>query len=327
MLKNPLLHTQPRISIITPTFRRPHEVDGLLANLCGQIVLPIELILIDGTPDDDQETQKVVHQLKEILPFKLTYIRRGGGTAIQRNVGIDQAEGDFIAFLDDDIRLEEDFFAAIIAVFEKDVGMEVGGVVGYIINQYLDPNTSPRWRWYKRLKLFTTYEPGRYDFETGYPINRYLQAPHNSLKSLDFMGSGCTVWRKQVFGNGLRFADYFRDYGVLEDAHLALRAGRDWKLLECGSARCTHLKSPGGRDNHRLVAQRTATNYRYVFIDIVPERTICQEFRFWRVQFIDLLRFFLAAIRTPKKSSWLVVLGKIEGILIALRMWDVGKVA
>ncbi len=85
---------------------------------------------------------------------------------------------------DYDIRLEPDFLEQIMGAFAADSEEAIGGITGYITNQHLDPLTSPRWRWYRRLHLFTTYEPGRYDFETGYPINRYLQPPHNTLKVL-----------------------------------------------------------------------------------------------------------------------------------------------
>lgn len=311
----------PRISVVTPTLRRPGEVAGLIDNLGQQTVLPYELVLIDGAPAEEQTTETVVHGRKDVPAFACRYIRHGGGTAIQRNVGIDAAVGDFIAFVDDDIRLEADFFEQMIEVFAQDQENAIGGVAGYITNQHLDPRTSVRWQWYRRLNLFTTYEPGRYDFETGYPINRYLQPPHDGLRQIDFMGSNCAVWRRAVFGDNLRFSEFFRGFGVLEDAHLALQAGRRWQLMECGRARCIHLKSPGERDNHRRVARVSATNYRYVFVDIVPVRTWKQEFRFWRVQLFDLFRFLVVAMRSPQKNSWLSVLGKLEGLVAALRIW------
>ena len=40
------------------------------------------------------------------------------------------------------------------------------------------------------------------------------------------MGSGCAVWLKEVFLNGLRFSKYFTGYGT-EDAHFALRVGKN----------------------------------------------------------------------------------------------------
>ena len=312
--------TSPKISVVTPTLGRPQEVRELLHNLSQQVILPFELILVDGAPAEVTTTEETVAELMAALPFRCHYLRQEGGTAIQRNAGIDRAAGDFIAFIDDDIRLEPDFLKIIIDAFKNDAAGEVGGIAGYITDRHLDPHASPRWQWYRRLRLFTTYEPGRYDFETGYPINRYLQPPHQELKEIDFMGAGCAVWRRQVLDSGLRFSIFFVGFGVLEDAHFALRAGRRWKLLECGQAHCLHLKSPHGRVNNRKIARMSATNYRFVFIDIVRQRTWNQEFRFWRVQFFDLFRFLVHAFRFGGRESWLTVLGKLEGLALAWRI-------
>jgi len=305
----------PHISVVTPTLRRSQEVSDLIHNLSCQTRLPYELILVDGAPASDVDTEKVVRERK--APFDIRYVRQTGGTAIQRNTGIDLARGDFIAFIDDDIRLEPDFFELILGAFQADHECHIGGITGYILNQHLDPATSVRWRWNRLLRLYSTYEPGRYDFLTGYPINRYLQPLHQDLREVDFMGAGCAVWRRDVLETGLRFSRFFTDYGVLEDAHFALKAGREWRLLEHGAARCHHLKSTATRESSRLVARKTAINYRYVFVDIVPERTLRQEIRFWYVQLVDLLRFFLYALVHGGKSSWASVLGKAEGILAA----------
>jgi glucosyl-dolichyl phosphate glucuronosyltransferase len=306
------------VSVVTPTFRRSDQLEGLLRSLNDQTLRPIEVILVDGAPPEECETEKLVAALKSQVAVPVVYIRHGGGTAIQRNKGIDVARGSFIAFIDDDIRLDPDYFEKIVSAFSLDTDKTVGGISGYIVNEFLDPRTSKRWKWYRRLRLFATYEPGRYDYQTGYPINRYLQHPHDGVRELDFMGTSCAVWRREVLDRGLRFDEFFRDYGVLEDAHMALRARRDWRLLECGSARCLHLRAGGGRTEPWKVAWKTAVNYRYVFIDIVPDRTWSQELRFWRVQFVDLLRMIAAAARSWSASDWKCVAGKLRGITAAL---------
>jgi glycosyltransferase involved in cell wall biosynthesis len=306
---------EPSISVVTPTLRRPAEMRDLLQNLSAQTHLPLELVLVDGTPAGEEETRQVVEQTAPGLPFAVQYIRRGGGTAIQRNVGIDAARGAFIAFIDDDIRLEPDFFALMLEAFAQDVEHKVGGITGYITNQHLDPATSPRWQWYRRMNLFTTYEPGRFDYQTGYTINRYLQPPHDTLREVDFMSSNSALWRRQVFEQGLRFDEFFTGFGVLEDAQMSLRARQTWQLLEHGRAHCQHLHAPGGRENDGLVARKTAVNARYLFLTIVPRRTFTQEFRFWRVQAVQLVIYLSAAFRQPSKNTWAGVVGKVLGII------------
>ncbi len=308
------------VSVVTPTLGRPQEVRELLTNLAEQSVRPLELVLVDGAPDEDERTRVVVEALAPELPYRCRYLRHGGGTAIQRNVGIEASTGRFVAFVDDDVRLESDYLERMLEVFADDPEGTLGGVAGYITNQHLAADSSRRWRWYRRLRLFTTYEPGRYDFGTGYPINRYLAPPHEGLREIDFMGAGCAVWRREVFAAGLRFSEFFVGYAILEDAHFALRARRRWRLLENGRARARHLRSPRSRVDLRHFAYMTAVNYRYVFVDLVPRRTLGQELRFWRVQLVDLVAFFAALARHRDRDRVGLVLGKLAGIVHAFRM-------
>jgi glycosyltransferase involved in cell wall biosynthesis len=308
------------ISVVTPTLGRPDEVRELLANLAAQRTPPREVVLVDGAGPEDERTRKAVAEMAPTLPWPCRYLRRGGGTAAQRNAGIEASDGDFVAFVDDDVRLAENYFERMLEVFSADPERRIGAVAGYVTNQHLDGVTSRRWRWYRRLRLFTTYEPGRYDFATGYPINRYLQPPHDGLRDVDFMSTNNAVWRREVFASGLRFSRFFTGYGVLEDAHFALRAGRRWRLVENGLARCEHLHSPRSRVGLRQIGRMSAVNYRYVFIDLVPRRTLRQEARFWRVQLVDLLAFAAALARRPDCEGLSLVLGKLEGIVEAARL-------
>ncbi len=293
----------------------------MLRDLSNQELLPWEVILVDGAPLDNTATEEVVRALAPELPFPVKYFRSGRGTAIQRNAGIDAAQGDYIAFIDDDVRLEAGFFAQMMNAYKEDRQNEVAGIAGYIVNQFLNPETSPRWIWYRRLRVFSTYEPGRYDYASGYAINRYLQPPHDRVREIDYMGSNCGVWRRRVFDEGLRFDKFFADYGVLEDVHLSLCARRKWKLWECGKAHCYHYHSLRGRESSRRVAWKTAVNFRYVFMDIVPQRSWSQEARFWLVQLLQLGHLIAALGRSGDRCGNVdAVLGKIEGIWAAIHL-------
>ena len=201
------------VSIVTPTFRRTDEVMGLLENISKQSVLPTEVILIDGAAEGEDSTETAVRNLINDYPFRINYIRNKGGTAIQRNRGIEAAQGEFIAFVDDDVRLDPDFLRTVLEVMRTEKEKKVGGVVGYRSNEYFDTNGSERWQWYRRLGLLKVFEPGRYDFESGYPINNSMQPPFSGTRSVDFMTTACAfrvrsrVVKSTVFGdfNALSF--------------------------------------------------------------------------------------------------------------------------
>lgn len=307
-----------RISVVTPTLRRAGEVEGLLKNLLVQDRLPFEVIIVDGASPDDERTQAIVAGLRDSLPFDVVYIRQNGGTAVQRNFGIDISRGDLVAFIDDDVRLEKDFFVRMVRVFEADAEKSVGGVVGFRTNEYFDVESSERWRWYSRLRLFSIYEPGRYDFKCGYPINNNLQPPFAGVREVDFMTTACAVWRREVFDSGLRFDAFFQDYGVLEDAHLALRAGQKWKLLQCGDARCEELRSPNSRSSRKTIGYKCVVNYYYVFQDIAGPLTLGQKFRFWRFQMFEFGRIGISAIRRGSRDDLMDLVGRANGILETL---------
>ena len=308
------------LSVVTPTFRRPQETCDLLLNLSKQTLLPTEIVLVDGAPAEETATESAVMEIAQQLPFQVRYVRSTErGTAVQRNIGIELAQGKLIALLDDDIRLAPDFLAQMAQVFAHDETGNIGGVVGYRTNHHFTMDQTVRWGWYRRLRLLTTYEPGRYDFASGYPINANLQPPFKGVRPVDFMTTSCAVWRREVFDAGLRFDLFFRDYGVLEDAHFSLRAARQWRLLQCGDAQCVELNAPGGRVNRRKIGYKCVVNYYYVFGDIVSPLQWRHQFRFWRFQFFELFRLLTAALGRPNGGHWLELQGRLEGILAVWR--------
>jgi glycosyltransferase involved in cell wall biosynthesis len=312
-----------KISVVTPTLRRPGEVGDLLNNLSQQRLLPYEVILVDGAPDGEDDTKTIATRAFKQMPFAGQYLRHGGGTAIQRNVGIEQARGDLIALIDDDIRLEPNFLEVMADVYARDRKRDIGGVVGYRTNEHFAIHSRMRWRWYRRLWLLTTYEPGRYDYETGYPINANLQPPFQGTREVDFMTTACAVWRREVFGNGLSFDPFFRGYGMLEDAHFALRAKKKWRLLQCGDAKCQHLGSPNGRPDRKKIGYMCVVNYYYVFRDVAGPLTFGKRVRFWRYQAFEWFRMLASALRRGKKSDFQELVGRLGGVVAILsgRAW------
>jgi glycosyltransferase involved in cell wall biosynthesis len=310
------------ISVVTPTFQRPREVVELLQNLCQQTLLPSEVIIVDGAPNEEFATEQAVNQVINSLPFLCKYLRSEKGTAVQRNAGINIASGNLISLLDDDVRLEPDFLEQIAKVFTYDAQEEVGGITGYRTNRHFNLSEVKRWRWYKRLNLLTDYKPGRYDFNTGYPINANLQPPFSGAREVDFLTTACAVWRRQVFDSGLRFDLFFRDYGVLEDAHFSLKASRQWKLLQCGDARCIELHSPSGRVDSKNIGYKCVVNYYYVFNDIAGPLSWHQKYRFWRFQAFEFSRVAVSAIRRRHESDWMELRGRLLGFMAVVRGAD-----
>jgi glycosyltransferase involved in cell wall biosynthesis len=304
-----------KISVVTPTKDRQKDISLLIENLKKSNYQISELIIVDAS--EDFLTSEIVSEAVKLTNFKIKYFRKVGGPAVQRNFGVLNATSEIISFLDDDIRVSEDYFNHILKIFNSDTKEEIGGVAGYISNQYVDMNKTTRWIWYKKLRLFSTYEPGKYDYKCGYPINRYGQSPYSGTREIDFMGSGCANWRKKVFDDGIKFSMFFKEYSILEDAHFALQAAKSWKILECGDAHCFHYHSGGAhRKQYFKIGQMTAINYYYVFKSTIGSLSIRQKYRFLLVQFFDLFRAFLDIFRFRTIGSIQYFFGKSFGIIL-----------
>lgn len=89
----------PNISVVIPTHKRPTLLKRAIESVLNQTVLPFEVLIVDDIGSND--TKKVVKSFNQKI---LRYIHNedGQGASSSRNLGAQLAEGEFIAFLDDD---------------------------------------------------------------------------------------------------------------------------------------------------------------------------------------------------------------------------------
>jgi glycosyltransferase involved in cell wall biosynthesis len=88
------------ISVVIPTRNRLKLLDAALGSVAAQNVCSdIEAIVVN---DGGRSVARVVRAWKKVLAIKLVELDQRVGPAGARNVGIDLAEGEYIAFLDDD---------------------------------------------------------------------------------------------------------------------------------------------------------------------------------------------------------------------------------
>ena len=96
----------PRVSVVIPTYKRPHLLLRCLKSVLTQDFDPdaYEVIVVDDGHDD--ATRQLIETLREGAPLaaELRYLRpkHGRGPAVARNVGWRAARGALIAFTDDD---------------------------------------------------------------------------------------------------------------------------------------------------------------------------------------------------------------------------------
>jgi glycosyltransferase involved in cell wall biosynthesis len=108
--------TQPRVSVIIPTYNRPALLIEAVNSVLSQSYAEYEIILVDdGSSTDTQTELKQAGILDRVRLFR----QHNAGLSAARNRGIKEARGKFITFLDDDDLYAEDKLAKQVEYFNK----------------------------------------------------------------------------------------------------------------------------------------------------------------------------------------------------------------
>jgi glycosyltransferase involved in cell wall biosynthesis len=90
------------ISVVISTYQRPDACERALRSVLSQTEQPLEVLVCDDGSSDDTEARMRDWERRE---ERVRYLRapvNSGTPATTRNLGIEHARGDLIAFLDDD---------------------------------------------------------------------------------------------------------------------------------------------------------------------------------------------------------------------------------
>lgn len=119
--------TDPRLSIVIPTYQRRASVLATLRTLYGEVPADDRrffevIVVVDGSTDG---TKQAVRTLD--APYRLVIVEQSNkGGAAARNRGAERAQGRFVLFIDDDMRAGPGLVAAHLAALEAGAGATVG---------------------------------------------------------------------------------------------------------------------------------------------------------------------------------------------------------
>ncbi|GAA3664840.1 glycosyltransferase family 2 protein [Microbacterium marinilacus] len=89
----------PRVSVVVATNRTSPHLAEALESACRQTLVPVEIIVVDdGSPDAAAVAEVAASAGARIVRLPPS------GVSVARNVGVTQASGEYVAFLDDDDR-------------------------------------------------------------------------------------------------------------------------------------------------------------------------------------------------------------------------------
>lgn len=116
MLKKP----EYLLSIIIPTYNNAEFIAPALASLLAGLTNEVEIIIVnDGSTDG---TDSVITEFIRMAPAEqVTYIRQENqGVAAARNIGIAQATGKYIAFVDGDDLVSHDYYCVLLPLLRTE---------------------------------------------------------------------------------------------------------------------------------------------------------------------------------------------------------------
>lgn len=236
--------TLPDCTLVIPTYGRPEILVRLLDSLASLPDAPGEVVVVDGSPNSDTRAASAKWRERSPGPFRLTYVQSPAGLTLQRNVGLDTSEGEFIYFLDDDCLPLPGYFRSMRQVFAEDKRRVVGGVRGVFTNSYGQPLPAI-WKLRIALGLVEAEPPGKY-FPIGSSNTWNSFKPFQGSRPVDVLAGGAAAYRREVFEKH-RFSKFFYGYAQGEDLEFSRRIASDWELRVSGDALVNHNHAEGGR--------------------------------------------------------------------------------
>ena len=130
----------PQISVIIPTYNRSALVKEAVESVLAQTLGDLEVLVVDDGSTDD--TRKTIEAIKD---KRVRYFyKENGGVSSARNIGLRQATGEYIAFLDSDDLWEPDYLNTMISAIKKDE--KYGAVYTSLRQYYTDGSITKRYR-------------------------------------------------------------------------------------------------------------------------------------------------------------------------------------
>jgi glycosyltransferase involved in cell wall biosynthesis len=217
---------QPLVSIVVPTFNRCSSLCTLLNALAVQNAPPtsFEVIVVD-----DGSTDGTVEHVRSLaMPYALRVVQQAhDGPARARNLGVEQARGEVILFLDDDVVPAADLVATHVAA-------QTGHDDLVVIGPMLPPRDWPRPAWirWEEDKLVAQYEAMRAGKYACTP--RQFFTANVSLPRACFLAAGGfdpTFKRAEDVELGYRLRDQgarFAFHGEAQVVHYPTRTFEGW---------------------------------------------------------------------------------------------------
>jgi glycosyltransferase involved in cell wall biosynthesis len=239
------------LSVVIPTRNRPNLLKSCLERVLGNLIQPNQIIIVDSS-DFNQRKKNDFSDTR--IVYQTTQIK---SAAIQRNIGMElvSERTKYLAFLDDDVQIEHDYFSKLIDTLNSTGAI---GVSGLAINpkEKKSPNNSGLFRnSFSRFFLNDSKKSGVI-LRSGINIPVKGKSPQ-PVKSQWLIG--CSIWNYDKI-KSLRFEKDFFGQSLGEDVIFSLKASEFGSLLVDTSVEICHLETDIMRPNSEEFTFMWVTN-------------------------------------------------------------------
>ena len=194
------------VSVIITTYKRESlYVEEAIKSVVNQTYRPIEVIVVDDNGDNERFSHDVYELCRQ---YQITYIKndKNSGAQFSRNIGILNAKGKYLAFLDDDDIWREDKLQKQMDLFTHDtIGMVYCDGISFE-----DGNPENQWA-FREASIYIQ------------PINHKLELFN------DYIGSTSqALIKKECFA---KVGIFDNDMPARQDYEMWLRISREYEIV------------------------------------------------------------------------------------------------
>lgn len=291
-----------QVSIIIPTYYRRKDVDECLDSILRQTNLLKEVLIVDNTPDDEIENlidgRKNEFEEKNVI---LEYIRnpRENSHTIAENIGIENATGDIILFLDSDVVLDEDYIKEILKIYEEKP--DALGVQGFIQNQEREKKFIDRLSGiYNRLFYIQLDEKNKFRLLPSYGVS--WPSFVDKIINCEWLSGANNSYRRAILEE-FRWDENLKKIGFCdEDLPYRIFKKYSGSLFMTPYAKLIHKGSPEGRNPKRELIYMEEIYYLYLFYKNI-EQTLKNKLVYLWSRLGRMIRKMIFLTLKPSKSK------------------------